>query len=260
MLFSDWVIQILAFLITGAVYVGVFHFGANLGSLILSVADNEKAYRLFVSVFLVLAGALFAVLVVGLVNFEVNAVKNGKGNIADIFEPFSSSSELSRAYGVFFHVLVRVLVFLLPGLLVLAFTEYYYYDGFFWYSFSVFGYDAVYFLLKAVSLLLFYMGFVRTASMFPGIYITYLRKDLDVSDCFFIAKVCMGKEKNEMAHLALSFLPLAVLSLFTVGLLPVMYTLPYVTISFVMYSKYIYDKEMYTKNTAVLMYSDKESE
>jgi len=260
MLFSDWIIQILAFLIVGAVYVGVFHFGNSLGGLVYYISDNTKLYGIFASVYATLSTALFIPLLSGLVNFEINAIENGKGNLSDIFDVFSSVEMLQRAYKLFLYVLLRTVILLLPGALVLVFAETGYYDGFFLYEFSLFGYDVYYFLLKAAALVLLYLGFVRLARYFVGIYVCIFRKDLGIRESFFVADVCMGTQKGEVSSLAISFLPLCTVSLFTAGFLPVLYTMPYMLISFVMYSKYIYDKEMHTKNAQIMTYAPKECE
>ena len=260
MLFSDWIVQILAFLIVGAVYVGVFHFGNSLGGLVYGISDNIKLYSLFASVYATLSLALFIPLLTGLVNFEIRAVENGNGKLCDIFDVFSSTEMLQRAYKLFLFVLVKAVVLLLPGAVVLIFAETGYYDGVFGYTLSLFGYDVFYFVLKALSLILLYLGFVRLARCFVGICVCVLRKDLGIRQCFFVADVCMGTQKGEVSALAMSFLPLCLVSLFTAGFLPVLYTMPYMLISFVMYSKYIYDKEMHTKNAQTMMYAPKECE
>lgn len=257
MLVSDWLCQILAFVIVGACYVGVRQFGASLVTLVFNLTDNAYLSSLIQSAYLVFAIAFYIPLIVGICYFEVNAVE-GKSNICDLFFAFLSVKNLNYSYTLFFYTLFGIFLYLLPALAMSVFLKAFYYDGIFLFTASFAGVDLVYLLLSALVCLLWCIGFVMSSKSFVGVYISLVRQNTPYKECFLIANNCIYVEKSELAKTALSFLPLCILSLLTVGFLFVCYTLPYIFITFTMISRYAYNAEMTNKRTIQLMYDTNE--
>lgn len=248
MLFSDWVCQILAFVVVGAFFIGVNHFGTSVGLIVCELTQNIYLTGFVIYFFAFVALAMVIPLLYGLVSFEINAVSNEKGVLSDLFCAFSSGESILRSYSLFFNVIFRCIFLYLPAIATYCFRTFVYEKGMF-FSFSVGGIDVVYFLLNTLLVITLYLGFVLSIGVVAGIYITVKIEDKRVEDCFFLAKIVLYKNRFELAKIAISFLPLFVLSLFSIGFLFVMYTVPYMMITFVMYSKYLYEKYTLAQNT-----------
>lgn len=253
LLVSDWLCQILAFVIVGACYVGVRQFGASLVTLILNLSGNRYLASLIQSAYLVFVAAFYIPLIVGICYFEVKAVE-GKSNICDVFFAFLSVKNLTFAYNLFFYTLCKVFLYLLPATVMSVFLSVFYYDGIFLLTASFAGVDLVYFVFSALVCVLWCVGFVLSSKCFVGVYVSLVRQDTPFKECFLIANNCIYVERSFLAETALSFVPLCIISLFTVGFLFVCYTLPYVFITFTMISRYAYSAEMINKRTIQFMY------
>lgn len=254
LLFSQWLCQILAFVIVGACFVGISQFGSAIAILLSVLCENEILAKIFIVVYFAIACAMFVPLIYGLVSFEINAV-NGKGNLADLFCAFSGVELLSRSYSAFFYFVVKSLVYYIPLLLtVFLYLEIYYYENIPFEKMYLFGVDVLRVLIGVSFVVLLYFGFVKSAKHCVGLYLAVIRPDSKISECFFVAKNCEYLNRNEMAGVILSFAPLFVISLFTVGFLFIMYTFPYVLITVVMMSKYEVDTEMSKREAFRLMY------
>lgn len=241
MLFSDWTSQIFAFIVVGAFFVGINHFGTSVGIVINELTQNLTLAGIVIYLFTFISFAFVIPMLYGLVSFEINALSNEKGKLSEIFCAFSSSESLLRSYSLFFNVFFRCILCFLPAVLIYCFRVFVYEDGMF-FSFSLGGIDVVYFLLNTLFVVALYLGIVMSAGTFVGIYITVRREDKPVEDCFFLATKSIRGNRFEMTKIAISFFPLFVLSLFSIGFLFVMYTIPYMIITLVMFSKYLYDK------------------
>ena len=255
LLFSDWPSHILAFVITGACYIGIYQFGSSLGYMFELLTGNTDVSVLFFALYFVLAAAFLIPIMFGLCVFEINAVETGKPKLSDLFCAFGSTRELSFAYRLFFYVVFRIAAAFLPLILLVFFCDNFYYSGIFGVNAVIEEIDVVMFVLNALKIVLGYVGFVVSSKSLIGIYISVKRREKTFSECFLIAGICRRASGNEYVLLSLSFLPLFVVSLFTVGFLLVMYTLPYMLITLTLFSKYLYDKEMYTRNAAFVLYT-----
>ena len=257
LLFSEWICHILAFVIVGACFVGINQFGTGAARLILSVTDNLKLAEVFGMVYFVVSFAVIIPVLYGLLYFEINAV-SGNTDLANLFFAFSKVSALNRAYLLFFYTLGKSLLFYFPALVLWCFMNFYYYNGIFGSSMSLFGVDIVRTLLSILEVVLFYFAFVMTSKYYVGLYVSIVRSEKSISECFFVAKNCEFMSERELSGTVLSFFPLFVLSLFTMGFLFVMYTLPYEVITITEMSKYMFESEMEKKKTLSLMYEEKD--
>ena len=258
-LFSDWLSQILAFVITGACFVGINQFGTSLSLMIYNITENKVVSDVFISAYLVFSLAFFVPLVYGLFCFEIKAIE-GKSDLSELFCAFSGIDSLNRAYFLFFYTAVKMFFAYLPALVVWVFLTFYYHNGAFGFVLEAYGVDIVRIVLSVMLVVFFYFGFFVTSKFFTAIYVSIVRRDLPLRESFFVANNCVHIARGEIFSLALSFLPLFVVSIFTVGFLFVMYTLPYMLLTFVMFSKYLYDVEMSDKTTSHLMYIDSDNQ
>jgi len=255
LLFSDWTVQVLAFLIAGAFFVGINQIGVCFETLVVSLTGRTEPVYFFSSLYTVLSLALTIPVLYGLVKFEINAI-DGKGDIADMFSVFSSLGKLGRVYKLFFHAASRTVVCYLPFIAAWTFLNLIYYEGIFGIVLTVYSVDLFRLLLSALVGLMLYLGLLLSAKYFVGIYLCVLREDTPIKECFLVAANCNFMSKGELTGTLISFLPLCLLSLLTAGLLFILYTIPYMLITMVMVSKYIVDVEMYKKSTSALMYEN----
>ncbi len=258
LLYSDWLSQIFAFLIVGSCFVGINSFGANLSLLVNSLTSSTKLYGVVYSVYFMLSFFFMIPLLLGLVNFEIDALKNGKGDLKTIFFAFESFDVLLECYRMCISLIGRALLCFSPAIALAVFAEVYYERAIFGFELSLSGIDVVFFVLRSLVVILAYVGFVFFARFVPAVYIRILKPNLTSKQCFMASKVCMFENTAEFVKMVLSFLPLCIASLFSFGLLFVLYTFPYMLITFVLYSKYLYEKEQYNKNASAILY-DKES-
>ena len=242
LLYSDWLMQILIFMTVGAVFYGIWQFGLALGLSVNQLTSNEKIAKLVISVFGVFAAAIFIPAAYGLLAFEVNFVETGKSNPAYVFKAFSSAVEYFRSMDLFFGLVFRNILYFLPAL-ALGFFNTFVYPYEISHSLYFEGIDVVMFLLRTLFVILLYLGIVISSSGFTASYIA-VKTDKEISECFYEAAGCLRKNRIEAFKLAISFFPLFALSLFTVGFLFIIYTIPYMFITFIMFSKYLYEKRL----------------
>ena len=260
LLYNDWICQIFAIFIVGALSSGIRLFGMNLCSVMLTVTENQKLTNFFGVVYLMLGVLLMLPLYYGLLHFEKQMLMEGKGKISDIFYCYSSLGELNHAYSVIFGVAWRVVLCFLPMIVLNLFEFVYYYEGYFGFIMRYSSIDLVGTAIRTLIVVFGYLGFVFSSKYFVTLYISHERPEISVREAVMISKVCMYGSGFESVGLALSFLPLVVLSIFSMGFLFLLFTFPYMLITFVVFSKYLYEKEMYTRNAHNLLYSDNENE
>ena len=128
LLFSQWIMQVLAFLIVGGCCIGIDQFGVSVAQLVFYLFDNLRLAELFNVVYFVISVAVSIPLFYGLLYFEIGAV-SGKANLADLFVAFSDISLLNRSYILFFYTFLKCLIFYLPALVLFLFLDWYYYNG-----------------------------------------------------------------------------------------------------------------------------------
>jgi len=245
MLFSEWITQILAFLIVGSCFIAINHFGTSTAFIVKELTDNLLLLEIILF-FYVFFSTLFTVpLLYGLVQFEINAISGEKGNLTDLFTAFSDFKSIIRSYSMFLQCFGRLLLCFLPAIAAVVFNEYIY-DNIFLGQYIFCGIDVAAFLCNTLFIILLYLGLVFFSASFVGVYLTVKRRDISVDECFHKARLYLRGNRQDISKTALSFIPLFVVSLFSIGFLFVLYTLPYMLITFLMTAKYICDKHDYT--------------
>ncbi len=255
LLYRDWISHMFAFLIAGAVYFGLMQFGAGVASAFYTLTDNRYLTVLWFSLFYVISFYVMVPIGYGIFNFEVNALKNENSRLSHMFFAFESPKMLVRSYKTALYAVWKSILNFLPAIALGIFNGTYYTQGMFGRTVSVFGYDAIFLLLETAYVVLLAVGVILSSKVFVGIYVTVERPEESITNCFFTANVCCASSKREMTKLVFSFMPLFVLSLFTLGFLFVLYTIPYVFLCITMFSKYLYTKEMVSKDISKVLYT-----
>ena len=254
LLYNDWIFQILAFLIVGGCVSGINQFGTSVYAVLYFVTENQMFAKLFLAVYsLVCLFGVCVPLFYGVVNFERNAAVKEKSDLRDLFYYFSSFELLSRAYYVFFNVALRIILCYLPALILIYLKEFFYFEGFFGFIMRYGTIDLVGTALRTLVVILLYLGFVFSAKYYLTLFLSIEKRDFDMSKLLMMTKMCLFGERVKIAALALSFLPLFVVSLFTMGFLFIIYTLPYMFLTLTVYCKYVYERELYTKSSSSLI-------
>lgn len=259
-LYNDWLTHVFAFLIVGSMSFGFKQFGASISILVQELTDNVFITALLFSIFLVLEFVFFIPVLIGYMYFEQRCLERGKASLSDLFYAFENTYDFTRSYKITLYATLKSVVYFIPAIALDYFLNNVYHEGIFNIESSFYGKDAVYFLLSVILIVFTSIGFVFCTKNIVGIYVCLIRNDTEISKCFFIANLCISQSKRELAMLTLSFLPLALLSLFTLGFLFIMYTIPYIAICLTMFCKYLYDKEMYCGNIKKVLYSQNQTD
>ena len=259
-LFSDWVSHVLAFFVFGTVLAGLVQFGMGAMMLFEQITANYYLSSVVVSVYVLFAVFLSIPMLYGLMYFEICAVEDGKCDLRNLFYCFATGEKLIRSYALFFRLLIKTFLCFIPAAAVFVCLLCVYDDASLGIGYFVKNVNLVGLLCETVFVVLILLGLVLSAKHFVGAYICVRFPETKIKDAFFIAKVCTYDSKAEVTKLILSFVPLLFVSLYTFGLLFVMYSLPYMLLSFILMSKYLYDKEMYTQNAQKVLYTENEIE
>ena len=254
-LYSDWIKQAFAVLIVGAICAGIVQFGLYSMELVRYItADYDFAFLVY-GVYSALSLAIVIPLLYGLLYFEINAVEHNKSELSDLFYAFYSTETIARAYSLFCSFVLRAFLCFVPVLAVIVCRA----------VLNLYFPEIAEYLVRNVSVsklgwkilltVFLFVGFVLSSKHLFGVYICIRFENVKIRDGFYAAGMCMYGSRREMAGLFISFFPLFVVSLYSFGLLLIMYFLPYLLIAFTVYSKYIYEKEMYTRNTHNILYS-----
>ena len=86
-------------------------------------------------------------------------------------------------------------------------------------------------------------------------FLTVTCEEKSVSDCFFTAKIYTRHYKNFQSRLAISFVPLILLSVASFGIM-FLYTLPFMFTSFFLFAYERYNDRLLNKNIAKSIFSN----
>ena len=254
-LLGDWVNQILAFFITSVCFVGINMLGSAMYALLSDIGAYTEYIGYFPSFYYVLSLFLTVPLICGVFRFEMLEFDGNKGTVGDVFFAFSSSEQLSRCYKIFFSFAVRFLPPFIPAFAVLYYArEIYAYDATLLHT-ELFGVDIAYFLLCTLFAVLFCAALVYNGGNLVGLYYAVRLDDEDIGACFLMGKAASRSSRGEISMLVLSFVPLFASSLFTFGLLFIIYTLPYFLLSFIYLSEYLYSSSFCCTDSTSNIYS-----
>lgn len=239
LLYRDWITHIGAFF---TVFVSTSAL-ATVASTIMVLSleyTNIFVYSLIFLSLLTLLAALCIPLYYGLFVFEYNAVNTDKTDIKDIFYAFSTPERYRRSFLTAFAVFWRFLVVFSVPLFI--FSELYLYlagESQNFIQVAIGGYDITYTYLCVLLAVAFVISFLYFTRYFTAIYIVIECEDARVSKCFFAAKIFNRKCLSTLILVTLSYIPLAVISVLTFGILFIIYTLPVILITYFCISSHV---------------------
>ncbi len=241
-LYSSWINQIFVFFVLFAYLSGINSMKNAVSSLAYQITDSFAIPYVLMVLYMSLSLLLIFPLLYGVIKFEICCIEKKNVSVSVMFDTFSSVELLLRSYSVFLSFLLRVL-----PLYVLPFALGLYIDGGYYKlllqnSYFVGNVDVVYFLLNLVMFLLYLVSFVLTGKRFVGLYISVKREDLPVARCFQMGNLCSHSFSGEITMLNFTFVPLVVISMFSLGVLFVIYTLPYILLTFTGMSDFLYER------------------
>lgn len=179
----------------------------------------------FAAVFLLLC--TFIPLSYGLCVFEYNAVNNLRASVTDLFYAFASPQLFCRAFALFWALLWRgALVFCIPSVLGSMIPNYL--NGYYPELVLNFGngWDLGYTFLCVDTLISLIVAIAVFSRYATAAYLVIPHEEYSVSKCFAIGAYLNHGMKARYVKMTLSFLPLTLLSLLTLGVLFVLYTAP----------------------------------
>ena len=117
-LFSDWIKQVFAVLIVGAICAGLSEFGIGAMQLIEYITADVDLSSIVYATFLVLTLAVAIPLLYGLLYFEIRASEYNRSDLRDLFYAFSSTEIFVRSYSLFYSFVLRAFFGFIPAILV----------------------------------------------------------------------------------------------------------------------------------------------
>lgn len=246
-LLSDWVTQTLAFLIITALFSGLTGFGYSLYDLLSNIGIKNDYIYIFPAFYTFMSLFITVPLVVGMFYFEYKAVKKKKCEVSDVFAPFGTDFGISRAYRIFICFVLRCIPGFLPAAALLVYRNFFYDSAL--YGYDMYGIDVCNLGLNILLVIAVLLGMAANAGNVVGLYFAVRLDSDDIPACFIMAESACRTSRGEILLCALSFVPLFVLSLFTLGFLLVAYTLPYFLLTLVYMSEYLYENAIGNEQT-----------
>ena len=246
LLYADWVSHIAVLFGFMVCILGLSFAGyASLALLNKYAHLTEVHYGLLSVFFTLFIGLPVIPLMYGLCVYAANTVGGHKPNILDLFYAFGSLRAFSRSYKLFFALVWRaIVVFAIPAACVYQAEVLLYEENFLFVSY--YGYDVGYFVISVGLFLLFYAAFAVFARYAAAVYLTAENELLPVSVCFSAASFALSCHNgcHSYTRLMFSFLPLTILSVFTFGVLFLVYTAPLMLITCFLNAKTLTESSM----------------
>lgn len=246
-LLSDWITQTLAFLIITALFSGITGFGYSLYDLLSNIGIKNDYIYIFPAFYTFMSLFITVPLIVGMFYFEYKAVKKKKCEVSDVFEPFGSNFGILRAYRIFICFVLRCIPGFLPAAALGVYRNFFYDSAL--YGYDMYGIDICNLGLNILLVIAVLLGTAANADNVVGMYFAVRLDSDDIPACFLMAKSACRTSRGEIFLCALSFVPLFVLSLFTLGFLLAAYTLPYFLLTLVYMSEYLYENAFGDEST-----------
>lgn len=239
MLYRDWIMHIGAFLTVFATSCALFTAALSV-TFLAAQYTSSLVYPFVLSSALVFIVSLCVPLYYGLFVFEYNVVNTHKPDIKDVFYAFSSSQRYKRSFLTAFAIIWRFLVcFFVPLLFLSEIFLYTQGQSKYFIQIAVAGYDITYTYLCVLFVTSFIIAFSYFSRYFTAIYVVIEHENQPVSKCFFAAKIYNRKYISTFILLTFSYIPLAIFSVFTFGILFIIYTLPVMVIAYLCISSYV---------------------
>ncbi len=256
-IYGDWLTHIFAHLLVFVCFAGIVSLGQQMGVLAYSLGISENYASMFLVFYDVAALFMALPLVYGVMYFEMLCSEGKKPNASVVFTGFSSMKELLGAYELFFALFIRVLPCFVPAIAVWIYMQYYYSPDILVLPIDIKGFDEAYFALSTAFAALLLLGLVLSSRFFVGVYVCLKRPYLSKRDAFYVGSLCCHNNSSGLVSLFFSFVPLLVISLFTVGILFIAYTVPYIILTFMNAARFLYEIQMNRKDIQNLVYEDR---
>jgi len=241
-IFSEWLNAVIATLVVVLVIAGLSAIqSAYLYLLSKQLSQNAT---IAVSVFFNVASALvFLPVLFGYIIWCVQKYEGDAAPVSNVFEVFSTPENLGRAYAVTLAFLMRaVVLFAIPVLLN------------YFLKLNTIRIEKhlseiypilpeLFTVVSKLFILFFYsIAFSMTAKLFMFVYIAIKNPDMSLRMCSSKAAKLMRGHKVESVVLNFSFFGWILLSLFTAGVLFVIFVIPYMLLSIISFCSYLYAK------------------
>ena len=183
--------------------------------------------------------AMIIPLIYGYAVFETNCVKNKKADFTDMFCAFSELSMYVRSFKVFYALLWRfAIVFAIPAELIRKFISYT--NGNNYSKVIISGYDFGYTAIAVLIIASVIIALVIYSKFFLSLYITVVRPEKSVSECFYSARIYRKNCSASQFSLAISFIPLMILGILSMGI-AFIYVIPLMLTSFFVFAHKRYE-------------------
>ncbi len=252
-LLGDWVSHVCAYLVVLVCFTGISYMGYAMGDFLLGVGIKENYIYLFPALYMFLSLFVIVPVILGVFNFEEKVVSQRSLGVSDVFYAFSSERSLNRAYRIFISFVIRAFPGFLPALALLYYINALYVKGEYVQA-KLFGIDLIYLALNTLLVIFMFVGVLLSAKHLVGLYYAIKLEKEDIGACFLMGRVASHTYSFEILRLSLGFLPLFVMSLFTLGFLFVVYTLPLFFLSFAYMAEFLYNKNLCQMQTDGIFY------
>lgn len=238
-IYSDWLSQVFVFAVLFVTLAGLSSIYSALMTLCFEIADNYLVSYMMSVCYIFFTVAFVTALVYGIIRFEVLSFEQKNPAVSDVFEVFSSSYMLERAYKTMFSFVIRIVpAFVFPFALSRFIGSNLYYK-LFRSDITVGNIDVVYLSFNILLLVLVFLAFSVSGKHVVGLFYAVKNSDAPVGMCFKNSgKACFGYT-TELFLMMFSFVPLIVVSLFTMGVAFIVYTLPYMLLTFAGMSEFL---------------------
>ncbi len=233
LLYADWFSHIAILFGCAMCTLGIVFAGSATISLLQKYAHlTDIDFNLLTTFFALLTVFGAIPLSYGVCVYFYNVANGHKADVMDLFYAFGNTNAFRRSFCLFWALLWRFsLIFSIPSYLVQRSMTALYEDDFLYYFYGDF--DIGYFLVSVYLFLLIFAAFSFFARYFAAIYLTVSNEYVPVSVCFSTAAFALSchKGKHSFARLIWSYFILIVVSVLTVGILLILYTVPLMLIA-----------------------------
>lgn len=233
-LYADWFTHIAVFVGFFAISCAILFGGAACVTLLNRYAHlSEADFALLDSVYAIFVVLCVIPLAYGVLTYAVHVTDGQAADVMDLFCAFGSGKTFCRSFTLLWSLFWRaVLVFALPVYFVSQ-ADILLYEENFLYT-DIGGFDVGYFLISTGLFIAFFAAFAFYSHYFAGIYFAIKHENARLSVCFSAAAFARKADpvQNVYVRLCIAFLPLLVLSLFTCGILFLIYTGPLILLAF----------------------------
>lgn len=244
LIYADWLSQIFVFAVLFVSFAGLNSIYSGIVTLCLDITKNSLVSFLLSVLYVFLTFVFMIPLLYGTIHFEILAFEEKKPMVSNVFDAFSGTSILVRTYKTFLSFLIRVIPEFLVVFLLSKFIGSDIYYELFRMDFMVGNIDVVYLSFNVVLLVFVFLAFAFSGKHLVGLFFAVKNEDMPVGQCFKMARnACFGFT-TELFLMMFSFVPLIVVSLFTMGVGFIIYTIPYLLLTFAGMSKFLYMKKI----------------